>query len=58
MILLNDVSVVLAWLILDRADSDPKIKVKEILHIDKKKSSLNIQINSQTEFRYNVNPGS
>ena len=41
--------------ILNRADSDPKIKVKEILHIDKKKSILNIQINSQTEFRYNVN---
>ena len=41
--------------ILDRADSDPKIKVKDILHIDKKKPSLNIQINSQTEFRYNVN---
>ena len=41
--------------ILDRADSDPKIKVKKILHIDKKKPSLNIQINSQTEYRYNVN---
>ena len=41
--------------ILDRADSDPKLRVKEILHIDKKKPSLNIQVNSQTEFRLNVN---
>jgi hypothetical protein len=41
--------------ILDRADSDPKLKIKEILHIDKKKPSLNTQINSQTEFRFNVN---
>ena len=37
--------------ILDRADSDSKIQVKDILHIDKKKPSLNTQINSQTEFR-------
>ena len=41
--------------IVDRADSDAKLKVKEILHIDKKKPSLNVQVNSQTEFRLNVN---
>ena len=41
--------------ILDRADSDPKLKIKEILHIDKKKPNFNTQINSQTVFRYNVN---
>ena len=41
--------------ILDRADSDPKLKVKEILHIDKRKPTLNTQVNSQTEFRFNVN---
>ena len=32
--------------ILDRADTDPKLKVKEILEIDKRR---------QTEFRFNVN---
>ena len=41
--------------ILDRADSDPKHKVKEILHTDKRKPTLNTQVNSQTEFRFNVN---
>ena len=45
--------------ILDRADYDPKIKVKEIdkkkTHIDKKKTSVKTQINLQTEFRYIVN---
>ena len=41
--------------ILDRADSDSKIKVKEILHIGEKKPCLNTQINSQTGLRYNEN---
>ena len=41
--------------ILDRADSDPKLKVKEILQIDKRKPTFNTQINSQTDFRYNGN---
>ena len=41
--------------ILDRADSELKLKVEVILQIDKIKPTLNTQINSQTEFRYNVN---
>ena len=41
--------------ILDRADSDRKLQVKELLHIDKRKPSLNKQLNSQSEFRINVN---
>lgn len=41
--------------ILDRADSDRKLQIKELLHIDQKKPTLNIQLNSQSEFRINVN---
>ena len=41
--------------ILDRADSDRKLQLKELMHIDKKKPSLNVQLNSQSEFRINVN---
>jgi hypothetical protein len=41
--------------ILDRADSDRKLQLKELLHIDKRKPILNKQLNSQAEFRINVN---
>ena len=37
--------------ILDRADTNHKLEVKEILHIDKLKPTLNVQLNSQSEFR-------
>jgi GIY-YIG catalytic domain-containing protein len=40
--------------ILDRADSDRKLQVKEILHIDKRNPTLNIQLNNQAAFRMNV----
>ena len=41
--------------ILDRADTDRKLQIKELLHIDKNKPTLNKQLNSQSEFRINVN---
>jgi predicted GIY-YIG superfamily endonuclease len=37
-------------LILDSADTDKKLEVKEALHILKKKPSLNKQLNSQSDF--------
>ena len=40
--------------ILDRADSDRKLQLKEVMHIDKRKPSLNIQLNSQTQYRIGV----
>ena len=41
--------------ILDRADTDRKLQIKELLHIDNNKPTLNKQLNSQSEFRINVN---
>ncbi len=41
--------------ILDRADSDRKLQLKELLHIDKRKPSLNVQLNSQSQYRICVN---
>ena len=41
--------------ILDRADTDRKLQLKELLHIDKRQPSLNKQLISQSEFRINVN---
>ena len=40
--------------ILDRADSDRKLQLKEVMHIDKRKPTLNIQLNSQTQYRIGV----
>ena len=44
--------------IVDRANSDAKLRVKDIEarfpHIDMRKPSLNVQVNTQTEFRLNV----
>jgi len=36
--------------ILDKADTDLKLKIKELLHILKRKPSLNKQLNSQSDF--------
>ena len=41
--------------IIDRADSNLKLECKELMHIDKKKPSLNVQHNTQSEFRISVN---
>ena len=41
--------------ILDRADTDRKLQLKELLHIDKRQPTLNKQLISQSEFRINVN---
>jgi hypothetical protein len=41
--------------IIDRADSDRKLQIKELLYIDKLKPSLNTQLNSQSKYRINVN---
>ena len=41
--------------ILDRADSDRKLQLKEVLHIDKRKPSLNVQLTSQSQYRICVN---
>ena len=40
--------------ILDRADSHPKLKVKEILHIVKIKPTINTQFNSQNLTKRNL----
>jgi len=40
--------------ILDRANSDRKLQLKELIHIDKRKPIHNKQLNSQTELRINV----
>jgi hypothetical protein len=36
--------------ILDSADSDRKLRIKELLHILKRKPELNRQLNSQSQF--------
>ena len=36
--------------VIDTADSDTKLKIKELLHILKRKPELNKQMNSQNEF--------
>jgi hypothetical protein len=41
--------------VLDRADTDRKLQVKEVLYIDKLKPSLNTQLNSQAQFRIATN---
>ena len=41
--------------ILDKADTDRKLQIKELLYIDKLEPTLNKQVNSQTKFRINVN---
>ena len=41
--------------IIDRADNDRKLQIKEILHIDRRNPSLNKQLNLQDEFRIFTN---
>jgi hypothetical protein len=41
--------------ILDRANTDRKLQIKELLHIDQMKPSLNTQLNSQSKYRIHVN---
>ena len=36
--------------IIDHAENDTKLKIKELLHILKRKPSLNRQLNAQSEF--------
>ena len=36
--------------IIDRADTDRKLRIKELLHILKRKPTLNKQLNSQSDF--------
>jgi len=40
--------------ILDRADNDFKLQYKELMHIDKRKPTLNQQLNKQDSYRINT----
>ena len=40
--------------VLDTADSDTKLKVKELLHILEKKPKLNEQLGSQSKYEINT----